>query len=137
MNDAGKEFIDHVKHMGWRGHDMRDAVHETFHAFYADMVDMSDRLAISKKLVWLFNDGPSGLWMHEIHARLIEREMCGLFQTTYEGTLKDWLTVSVLEATRTEMPFVDINRTMKMADRVDPSVLRNYSNELIAWVNDR
>lgn len=101
--------------------DPRDAAHEAFHALTAQLEGPWKREAIHKALRRHFRGDHAGLWVNEIEARIVEREVSK--RLGYEGytryAFEGWIAAAVTEAERTRLPYAPFQTTLGIAARLE------------------
>lgn len=134
-----QKFLARARARGWRPHSsksalgelVRDAAHEAFHALTVQLEEWGDREAIHAELIAHLS--PPALWVHEIEARLVEREVCRILGVDSGRTLEDWIALSCMEAVRTRVHHTDPEKSMVIADRFPSHLVRLGAHRVIAF----
>lgn len=129
-------FLTGCRIHGWRpqvskdklAESVRDAAHEAFHALTVGLEDWSDREEVHRRLMRTM--APSTLWLHEIEARVTERELCARFGLDTGRTLEEWIYHSAMEAIRTRVPHADPEKAVKLAQFPRARIVENVNRIL-------
>lgn len=140
-----QNFLARARAHGWRPHAtksvgelVRDAAHEAFHALTVGLEDWSDREEVHGELVRHLS--PPALWVHEIEARLVEREVCRILGVDSGRTLEEWIHLSAMEAIRTRVHHSDPEKSMVIAQRFPGYLVRQSARRVLrfeAFPDDR
>lgn len=119
--------------------DVRDAAHEVFHALTAKLPEPWRREATHAALVRLFpGRRRAELWVHELHARVVEQRVCRELGVDPRGDLSRWVYQSAFEALKTSVPHIDPVKSIPLAEQWarSPEACA-ASDAVLAWARSR
>lgn len=111
---TGTELVNVVRSRGcYDASDPRDAAHEAFHALTVQLRGRWHRRAINEALKRHYLGNRGGIWVHELEARIVEREVSKRLGFKSGYSFEAWITIAVEEAVYFNLPHTGFDRAMR------------------------
>jgi hypothetical protein len=115
---SGEALLAYVNARDSGATSVRDAAHEAFHAITVGLRGSWERERLHAALCrhLMFALSPSRLWVHEVHARVVEQKVCEALGVSADNTIDKWLFTSAMEAIKSRMPHAEPSASLAIAD---------------------